>query len=57
MADIPILYTIDELKTIFKVAESTVWKWLREGRFGDAVRVGRRTYVRAAAVHKYTDAA
>jgi predicted site-specific integrase-resolvase len=50
MATTPLVYSVDDVKEIFQIAESTFWKWAREGRFGTLVRIGRRTYVRGDAV-------
>jgi hypothetical protein len=45
-----LLYSVDEVRSIFQIAQSTFWKWAREGRFGELVRIGRRTYVRSEAI-------
>ena len=50
MATEPMVYSVEEVREIFKIAESTFWKWAREGRFGELVRIGRRTYVKASAL-------
>jgi hypothetical protein len=49
MSNSPV-YSVDDILGIFQIAQSTFWKWAREGRFGDLVRIGRRTYVRREAV-------
>lgn len=44
------LLTVPEAAEWLGVAESTVWRWLREGRLG-SVKVGGRRRVPVAAVH------
>ena len=50
MASSHLVYSVDDVRGIFKIAESTFWKWAREGRFGQLIRIGRRTYVSVNAV-------
>lgn len=44
------IYSVQDIRAIFQISESTFWKWASDGRFGALVRVGRRTYVRGDVV-------
>lgn len=48
----PLVHSVVEIRELFKISESTLWRWAGDGRFGDLVRIGRRTYVSAASINR-----
>jgi hypothetical protein len=47
----PYIFTVDEFKAIFRIANSTFWLWAKQGKFR-LIRVGRRTYVPSDELHR-----
>ncbi len=57
MATEKLIFTVADVCAVFGIAQSTFWKWAHDGKFGELIRIGRRTYVSRDAVLKLTEAA
>ncbi len=52
MASDKLIFSVDDVCGVFGIAASTFWRWAADGRFGELIRIGRRTYVSREAVLK-----
>jgi len=39
------LYSVDEVITYTHISRTTLWRWVRDGRFPDPIRLGPRRRV------------
>jgi hypothetical protein len=52
-----LIYSIKDTCKLFSISESTFWKWAADDKFGELIKVGRRTYVKREAILKLTGGA